>query len=90
MRTRKLCGKCGRIIPYIGEFKKLEKCDKCGGELKVRHDDHPNGIKTRLDLFEKETKPIIDYYKKTNREAIDINGEQSIEKVFADILKHLK
>ncbi|MEK7627358.1 MAG: nucleoside monophosphate kinase [Patescibacteria group bacterium] len=90
LTTRKLCGECGRIIPYIGEFKKLEKCDKCGGELKVRHDDHPEGIKIRLDLFEEETRPIIDYYKKTDRKVIDINGEQSIEKVFADILKHLK
>ena len=36
--------------------------------------------KIRLDLFE-ETRPIIDYYKKTDRKVIDINGEQSIEKV---------
>ena len=56
----------------------------------MRHDDHPDGIKTRLDLFEKETMPIIEYYKKTGKKVIDINGEQSIEKVFADILKHLK
>lgn len=90
LTKRRMCDKCGRLIPYIGEFKKLEKCDKCGGELKMRHDDHPDGIKTRLGLFEKETLPIMDYYRKTGRKIIDINGEQSIEKVFADILKHLK
>lgn len=90
LSKRKYCGKCGRLIPYIGDFKNLKKCDRCEGVLKVRHDDHPDGIRKRLELFEEETRPVLDYYKKTGKNIIQINGNQDIEKVFQDILKHLK
>jgi len=44
--------------------KKAGVCDKCGGELKQRADDTPETIKNRLDIYYKETSPLIDYYKK--------------------------
>ena len=64
-------------------------CDKCGGPLISRADDKPKAIKKRLEEFKEETKPVIDYYKKQGR-LIKINGKQSIEDVFKDILKVLK
>jgi len=54
-----------------------------------RPDDKPKAIKERLEEFEEETKLVINYYKKQAR-LIEINGEQSIEDVFKDILKALK
>ncbi len=89
LTKRKNCKDCGRFIPWIGEFKKLKRCDKCGGLLISRADDKPKAIKKRLEEFKEETKPVIDYYKKQGR-LIKINGEQSIENVFKDILKTLK
>ncbi len=89
LTKRRQCKKCGRIIPWIGEFKKLKKCDKCGGELITRSDDKFQSIKKRLEEFKNETMPTINYYKKQNR-LIKINGEQSIEDVFKDILRALK
>jgi adenylate kinase len=89
LTKRRICQNCGRIIPYIGELKKLKKCDKCGGKLITRADDTIKGVKERLRWFKADVKPAINYYQKKGR-LIKINGEQSIEKVFKDILKAIK
>lgn len=86
LTKRRQCKKCGRLIPWLGEFKKLKRCDKCGGELITRPDDKMESIKKRLEEFKNQTIPAINYYKKQGR-VIKINGEQSIEDVFKDILK---
>lgn len=56
--------------------------------LRARYDDIPEAINSRLDLFEKEVGPVIDYYEKQGR-LIRVNGEQSVEDVHRDILKAL-
>jgi len=85
---RRICKKCGRQIPWIGKFKSLKKCDKCGTRLIVRADDKPKAIKKRLEEFKKEVIPVINYYRKQEK-LIEINGEQSIKNVFQDILKKI-
>lgn len=89
LTKRRMCRKCGRIMPFVGQFRKMKKCDKCGGELFTRKDDNEKAIRKRLGWFKKEVMPVINYYKK-RRELIKINGEQSIEDVFQDILKAIK
>ena len=88
LSKRKICKDCGKVIPYIGEFKNLKTCDKCGGELIIREDDAPEGINSRQDEFERETNPVIDYYEKGGR-IIKVNGDQSIEDVHKDIMAAL-
>lgn len=88
LTKRRQCKKCGQLIPWVGDFKKLKKCDKCGGELVVRADDSLISIKKRLEEYKNKTVPVINYYKKQGR-IIEINGEQSIGNVFKDILKTL-
>lgn len=89
LTKRRICKSCGRLIPYIGHFKNLVDCDACGGKLMVRLDDTEESIKGRLNEFNLNTQPVIDYYKKQGR-LIEINGEQSIEKVQEDIIKFLQ
>jgi adenylate kinase len=89
LTKRRQCKSCGRIIPWVGEFKKLKKCDKCGGELVTRVDDKLKAIEKRLEEFKNEVIPVIKHYKEQGK-LIEINGEQSIENVFADILKALR
>jgi adenylate kinase len=89
LTKRRICKKCGRVLPYVGEFKTLEKCDKCGGELYTRKDDNTEGVKERLRWFKEEVLPVVDYYKEKGL-LIEINGEQSIEDVYQEILKKLK
>jgi len=88
LTKRRQCKSCGRLIPWLGEFKKLKVCDKCGGELITRPDDKMESIKMRLEEFKNQTIPALNYYKKQKR-LIEINGEQSIEDVFKEILKKI-
>ncbi|MBI4019747.1 MAG: adenylate kinase [Candidatus Aenigmarchaeota archaeon] len=75
MSARRVCGKCGQIYNIadirLGKFrfppilpKKEGACDKCGGKLMQRKDDTIGVIKDRLEVYKKQTKPLIDYYKK--------------------------
>ncbi len=89
LTKRRQCKKCGELIPWIGDFKKLKRCHKCGGALIFRLDDRPKAIRKRLQEFEDHIVPVIKYYKKQNR-VIEIDGEQSIENVFKEILKKIK
>jgi adenylate kinase len=89
LTKRRQCKKCKRLIPWIGDFKKLKKCDNCSGELMYRPDDKPSAIRKRLEEFEDHIVPVINYYKNQDR-VIEINGEQSIKNVFKDISKALK
>lgn len=86
LTKRRFCLKCGRIIPYFGDFIKLKKCDECQGELVTRPDDKPEAIENRLNYYEERVVQIIDYWKNKG-ELIIINGEQSIEDTHKDILK---
>ena len=89
LTKRRMCKNCGRILPYIGEFKKLEKCDKCGGELYTRKDDKIEEIKERLRWFKEEVLPVVDYYKDKGI-LVEIDGEQSIKGVQKEILEKFK
>lgn len=89
LTKRRQCKKCKEIIPFVGDFRKIKNCPKCDGELIKRSDDTVTAVKNRLKWFRTDVQPIINYYRKTGR-LIKINGEQSIEKVFTDLLKALK
>ena len=89
LSKRRICKKCGRLIPWIGEFKKLKVCDKCSGPLVTRPDDTPEAINNRLDFYDNTVIKVVKYYEEQNR-LIKINGEQPIEDVFKDILEALK
>lgn len=89
MTKRRMCKECRMLIPFVGEFRALKKCPKCGGELVKRADDTISGAKKRLAWFKKEVQPVINFYNRAGR-LIKINGEQSIENVFKDILRALK
>jgi len=89
LTKRRVCGKCGEIVPWLPETKDITSCPKCGSELTVRQDDSPEVIQKRIeDQGEKALEPILDYYKKA--EVLKtINGNQSIENVEKDIEKIL-
>lgn len=66
-----------------------DKCPICGSDISQRIDDTPERIRTRLGIYYKDTKGVLDYYK-DKRVLIEIDGTSSIEKVFENILKKLK
>ena len=89
LTKRRICKECGRLIPWVGEFKKIKVCDKCGGKLEARFDDNPEAINARLDYYEETVVKAVEYLEEEGK-LIHINGEQPIEDVFKDILKALK
>ena len=63
MSGRRTCPKCGST--YHIEFNPTNTegvCDNCGAELTVRKDDHPDVVKSRLDVYHSETEPLKAFY----------------------------
>jgi len=90
LSARRQCRDCNKIYGYLDMEKiKSNKCPACGGELYQREDDKPEAIKKRLEIYHKETKPLIDFYEKKGI-LKKIKGERPIENVFEDIISSLK
>lgn len=56
------------------------RCDRCGGELYQRPDDNVATVKKRLEVYFKETAPLIDYYRKAGK-LLEIEGEGTADGV---------
>jgi adenylate kinase len=82
---RRTCKACQQM--YNLHFSPPQKdgvCDKCSGELYQRDDDQEATIKNRLDIYEKSTAPLIDYYgKKSILKSVE--GTGSIDDIFNKI-----
>lgn len=84
LSKRRQCSKCKKIYGIDVPPKKKGACDACGGELIQRPDDREEVIRERLKIYEKQTKPLIEYYKD---KLVTIDGEQPINKIKQDILE---
>jgi len=103
--ARRICKNCGDIynVADINEIiddvdyilppmnpKKPGICDKCGGEIIQRNDDKPETVKERLKVYEKQSKPVIDYYKNKIKfldVVVNRGPEIMVEKIANDIKK---
>ena len=65
MTGRRVCEHCGTSYHLVAVPPKTSGvCDKCGGKLIQRHDDEPETVKHRLEVYHKETEPLKDFYAK--------------------------
>jgi len=87
---RWVCKNCRKVL-IMGEDVKNsdDKCPNCAGDITQRADDVKEGIETRLKIFEEETMPVIQHFDKKGL-VVNINGEQTQEKVFEEILDKIK
>ena len=83
LSNRRNCRACG----YIGSAAD-EKCPQCGGEMYQRDDDKPETVRNRLEVYEKSTAPLIDYYKGADL-LIEVDGTRPVDEVFASIKRAL-
>ena len=82
---RRICKECGATFHKVFNPPAKEGvCDKCGGELYQREDDNEETVANRLEVNMKQTKPLLDFYEEKGT-LRNINGDQDINKVFADI-----
>jgi adenylate kinase len=79
------CRGCGEV--YHALFNPPHEagvCDACGGELYQRPDEKPEAHRRRLEVYQKQTAPVVDYYRQAGF-LVEVDGEQSIEDVGVDL-----
>jgi adenylate kinase len=82
---RRVCGECG--ANYHVDFDPPAEagvCDECGGELFQREDDSRDAVENRLDVFEENTRPVVDHYS-DHEGFVSVDGERAPEEVWTDI-----
>ncbi len=86
---RRVCKACGASFHVVNIPPKTEGiCDRCGGELIQRADDTIETVANRIDVYEKQTMPLVNYYENAGNIA-HIDGATGLDNVFADIVKAL-
>ncbi|MFH0766446.1 MAG: adenylate kinase, partial [Calditrichota bacterium] len=81
LSSRRVCRSCGKLYNLAtGNIPPSGACD-CGGEIYQRDDDHAETIAYRLDVFHRQTEPIIDFYRKRGAFA-QVDGLGSPDEIF--------
>lgn len=81
LSARRVCRDCGTNYVASGSEKTPWICEVCGGDVMYRDDDTPEAIEHRLDLYEQQTAPLIEYYQAQGRLAV-IDGVGHPDAVF--------
>jgi adenylate kinase len=87
LSDRTVCENCQ--TPYTGR-PVGSVCDKCGGALVRRKDDDPEAIRTRLRVYDAETAPVLEWYKRNGDKVVVINAVGAVEDVTSRALKALR
>ncbi len=80
---RRVCKSCGESY-HISRLNGETKCVRCGGELYQRKDDNPETVSKRLNVYHKQTAPLIEYYTKKGL-LFNVDGNATPEAVFEQI-----
>lgn len=79
LSSRRTCKECGYTAPAG-----VDTCPSCGGEMYQRDDDKPETIQKRLDVYETQTSPLVEYYRgKGLLKSVD--GDRPVDEVYADV-----
>jgi len=95
LSTRRICKNCGEVYNIRYLKPKVDMiCDKCGGTLYQRSDDTPEVIKRRIQVYEEQTQPILEYYKQKGlpfvefkTESLEMPPEIAVKKIIEDLEK---
>jgi adenylate kinase len=95
LSTRRICKNCGEVYNIRYLKPKVEGiCDKCGGPLYQRPDDTPKVIRKRIKVYEQQTQPLIQYYRKKHipfiafkTESLEMPPEEAVEKILKEFKK---
>jgi adenylate kinase len=88
---RRSCAACGAVFKVESDPPRLAgRCNACGGELVLRPDDEPATVRRRLQVYQEQTAPLIDYYEASPVELRRIDGERGVEDVQQDLVRALE
>ena len=87
---RRVCRQCGTAFHLVSAPPKAAgRCDQCGGELYQRDDDAEATVGRRLDVYQTQTAPLLDYYRKRGL-LVRVAGEGPVDQVAAAIQKAVR
>jgi len=94
LSNRRICRNCGAIynIKYSPKPKVDLKCDVCGGPLDQREDDNPEVTRERLRVYERQTQPLLDYYRRKKTRFVTVGNikvDSPIDEVYEKIVDEL-
>ena len=84
---RTVCENCQ--TPYKG-LEPGTACEKCGGKLVRRKDDEPESIRNRLEVYRKQTAPVIDWTREKNMNLVKIDATGDLDEITARAMKELE
>ena len=83
LSSRRTCKNCGYTAPAG-----VDVCPRCGGEMYQRDDDKPETIQRRLDVYQTQTAPLIEYYGGQDK-LLKVDGDRPVDEVYADVKREL-
>jgi adenylate kinase len=95
LSSRRICRNCGTVYNIRFLKPKVEDvCDKCTGPLYQRSDDNPEVIKKRLQVYQDQTRPLLEYFKQkklpflvSSTTSLDQPPEPIVDKIVAELKK---
>jgi adenylate kinase len=95
LSSRRICKNCGEVYNIRFLKPRVEGvCDKCGGQLYQRSDDKPEVIKDRIAVYEKQTEPVLKYYKQKKTpfiefrcNSLDMPPEVAVENILKQLIR---
>ncbi|MGA3237141.1 MAG: adenylate kinase [Bryobacteraceae bacterium] len=84
---RRQCPRCGTLYNIVSRPPKREGvCDLDGEKLVIRDDDREEVIRERLSAYDRQTRPVLDYYRTAGRRLLEVDASSDPpEKVFDKI-----
>ncbi len=89
---RRQCPRCGTLYNLATKRPRVdETCDLDGEKLVIRQDDNEAVIRERLDAYQRQTQPVLDYFRAAGRQVVEVNAScDPPEKVFEKICRAME
>jgi adenylate kinase len=85
LSSRRVCQECGSIYRDTDPSAVSGTCEKCGGDVIQRADDQPEAIRKRLETYERDTEPLLEFYKSRGL-LVSVDGDQLPDDVTSNIV----
>lgn len=80
LSSRRVCRECGKVARV--EEGEDGECPACGGELYQREDDRPETVRRRLEVYRRQTEPVLEWYRtRSSVPVAEVDGTGSVEEV---------
>jgi adenylate kinase len=83
------CSSCGAVYGPGNLADRPGTCDRCGGQLSQRSDDRPELVRERLEVYYRETLPVVDYYRDRGA-LVEVDGNRPVAMVAATVTEALR